>query len=59
GYRDIEALRESDPKKIAQLIGTKTAIKILKLIGAPIPDSIDAVIESREQAGQRRLGDFR
>jgi helicase len=60
GYRDIKALRESEPAEIAKLIkSTKIATKILKLVGAKIDDREDVVIERSEQTEQRSLGDFR
>ncbi len=51
GFRDMEALRAADQGVIARIIGTKTAAKILRQIGASIS------IEEKEE--QRRLGDFR
>ncbi|NJD77522.1 MAG: ATP-dependent DNA helicase [Candidatus Methanoperedens sp.] len=51
GYRDMEALRKSDTKAIARIIGAKIANKVLKQIGAGV------VAEEADE--QRRLGDFR
>jgi helicase len=34
GFRDMQALRSSDPKVIAKIIGVKIAMKILKQIGS-------------------------
>lgn len=59
GYRDSEALRTSNRKDIAKIVGTKTALKILKLVGAPIDDSEEVVSKRKEKHGQRSLGDFR
>ncbi len=50
GYRDMEALRKSDPKAVARIIGAKIANKVLKQIGAGV------VAEEADE--QRRLGDF-
>ncbi|VVB96816.1 ATP-dependent DNA helicase Hel308 [uncultured archaeon] len=50
GYRDMEALRKSDPKAVARIIGAKIANKVLKQIGAGV------VTEEADE--QRRLGDF-
>jgi helicase len=37
GIRDMEALRAADPGKVAKIIGTKVAIKVLKQIGCTPP----------------------
>ncbi len=52
GIRDMESLRSQDPKDIAKIIGTKTAMKIFRQIGGGA-----ALVKEEEQ--QRRLGDFR
>jgi helicase len=49
--RDMEALRAADPGKVAKIIGTKVAIKVLKQIGSTPPPE-----EKLDE--QRRLGDF-
>ena len=59
GYRDTETLRTSNQKEIAKLVGTKTAMKILKLVGVQIADSEEVVSKRQEKNGQRSLGDFR
>ncbi len=51
GIRDMEALRATDPGKVAKIIGTKIAIKVLKQIGSTPPPE-----EKLEE--QRRLEDF-
>ncbi|KCZ73223.1 superfamily II helicase [Candidatus Methanoperedens nitroreducens] len=51
GLKDMKALRETEPGVIAKIIGTKTAMKILRQIGTSVP------MEEAEE--QRRLGDFR
>jgi helicase len=51
GIRDMEALRATDPGKVAKIIGTKVAIKVLKQIGSTPPPE-EKVDE------QRRLEDF-
>jgi helicase len=53
GFRDMEALRDADPNVVAKIIGTKTAVKILKQIGTSV------VMEEAEKEEQRRLEDFR
>ncbi len=54
GFRDMQALKIADPKKIAKLIGAKIAIKVLKQIGT---DATQVADDEKEE--QRRLGDFR
>jgi helicase len=49
--RDMEALRGADPGKVAKIIGTKVAIKVLKQIGSTPPPE-----EKFDE--QRRLEDF-
>ena len=49
GFKDMQALRVAEPKAIAKLIGAKTALKVLKQIGASLP------VKTEEQL---RLGDF-
>lgn len=51
GIRDMEALRISEPAKVAKIIGTKVAIKVLKQIGTTPPAE-----EKLEE--QRKLQDF-
>ena len=51
GIWDMEALRASDPVKVAKIIGTKVAIKVLKQIGSTPPPE-----EKFDE--QRRLEDF-
>jgi helicase len=51
GIRDMEALRACDPVKVANIIGTKVAIKVLKQIGSTPPPE-----EKLDE--QRRLEDF-
>jgi helicase len=51
GIMDMEALRSADPGKVAKIIGTKVAIKILKQIGSTPPPE-----EKFDE--QRRLEDF-
>ncbi len=48
GFKDMQALRYAEPKIIAKIIGTKTALKVLKQVGAYVTE---------EQ--QRSLEDFR
>lgn len=52
GYKDMLALRTADTKIIAKIIGTKTALKVLKQIGVS-----PSLPETEEE--QRSLGDFR
>ncbi|MDW7726311.1 MAG: ATP-dependent DNA helicase [Candidatus Methanoperedens sp.] len=59
GYRDIERLKKSEPEDVAKIVGTKTAMKVLKRIGAKIDSPEHMVNERREQNEQRSLGDFR
>jgi helicase len=51
GIRDMEELRVAQPAKVAKVIGTKVAIKILKQIGTTPPAE-----EKLEE--QRKLQDF-
>lgn len=51
GIKDMESLHAAHPGKVAKIIGTKVAIKVLKQIGATPP-----VEEKLEE--QRRLQDF-
>ena len=51
GIRDMEALRAVNPGKVAEIIGTKVAIKVLRQIGSTPPPE-----EKLEE--QRRLEDF-
>jgi helicase len=51
GIRDMELLRSADPGRVAKIIGTKVAIKVLKQIGC-IPPSHEKLDE------QRSLEDF-
>jgi len=51
GIRDMEALRTVNPGKVAEIIGTKVAIKVLRQIGSTPPPE-----EKLEE--QRRLEDF-
>ncbi|MDD5617090.1 MAG: ATP-dependent DNA helicase [Candidatus Methanoperedens sp.] len=54
GIRSLEALRETDLNAVARIIGTKTAVKVLKQIGRAIDEP-----EKPEKEEQRQLGDFR
>ncbi len=49
GIRDMESLQATDPKVIARIIGSKTALKVLKQTGTQVS------IKTEEQM---RLGDF-
>jgi helicase len=51
GIRDMEALRAADPGKVAKIIGTKVAIKVLKQIGSTPPPE-------EKLDDQRSLEDF-
>ena len=54
GIRNLEDLRSADQNTIARIIGTKTAIKILKQTGmAPV------MSEKPDKEEQSQLGDFR
>lgn len=62
GFRDMQALRAADQKVIEKIIGTKTAVKILKQIGTiPVAEAEEQEEqeEREEREEQRRLGDFR
>jgi helicase len=54
GIRDLEALRTADQNTIARIIGTKTAMKVLRQIGRALMEP-----EKQEKEEQRKLGDFR
>jgi helicase len=49
GIRDMQSLQTTDPKVIAKIIGTKTALKVLKQTGTLV---------SLKTEEQMRLGDF-
>lgn len=54
GIRGMEALLTADQNAIARIIGTKTAMKVLRQIGRVLKEP-----EKQEKEEQRRLGDFR
>jgi helicase len=54
GIRSMEALRTVDLNRVARIIGTKTAVKVLRQIGRTIDEP-----EKPEKEEQRQLGDFR
>ncbi|TAN47356.1 MAG: ATP-dependent DNA helicase [Candidatus Methanoperedens sp.] len=54
GIRGMEALLTADQNAIARIIGTKTAMKVLRQIGRVLKEP-----EKPEKEKQRRLGDFR
>jgi helicase len=54
GIRGMEALLAADQNAIARIIGTKTAMKVLRQIGRVLKEP-----EKQEKEEQRRLGDFR
>ena len=54
GIRSMEALRTADLNMVARIIGTKTAVKVLRQIGRAIDEP-----EKTEKEEQRQLGDFR
>jgi helicase len=54
GIRDLETLRTADLNTMARIIGTKTAMKVLRQIGRTLKEP-----EKPEKEEQRRLGDFR
>lgn len=49
GIRDMESLQTADPKVIARIIGSKTALKVLRQTGTQV---------SKKTEEQMRLGDF-
>lgn len=54
GIKGMEALLAADQNAIARIIGTKTAMKVLRQIGRVLKEP-----EKQEKEEQRRLGDFR
>ncbi|MDO8725663.1 MAG: ATP-dependent DNA helicase [Candidatus Methanoperedens sp.] len=54
GIRSMEALRTADLNMVARIIGTKTAVKVLRQIGRAIDEP-----QKPDKEEQRQLGDFR
>ncbi|VVB85520.1 ATP-dependent DNA helicase Hel308 [uncultured archaeon] len=54
GIRDMETLRAADLNTVSRIIGTKTAVKVLRQIGSTAEGT-----EKQTKEEQRRLGDFR
>lgn len=54
GIRDMEALMTADQNAIARIIGSKTAMKVLRQIGRSLEKP-----EKEDKEEQRKLGDFR
>ncbi len=57
GIRDLEALMTVDQNAIARIIGSKTAMKVLRQIGRPLEKKENMQKADKEE--QRQLGDFR
>ncbi len=57
GIRGLEALMTADQNTISRIIGSKTAIKVLRQIGRPLEQKEN--MEKAQKEEQRQLGDFR